>query len=354
VIEKRPPQLADMAFYKSLPRMPIQVDFDMFPDLLKFDVYGLCGLLPVTSQIAELFPDRTFGVQPTQEVVDYYCSKNTQFLMVSVVANCCIFKQENGIIRGHPYSVSLFPASVRNKLDYVSPHFAASFDLENMSTRNLLYLDYDPFSGEWGLFGPYSILAGENGINLCFSDMIGFVLGVYFLADSFQPDDVIMVDLADAPSVIQKKYRTFRIKRYYKSFTNLQPRRIWGLESPIELFLMQAMIDYGLSPVPQHLIYGDGSTYPCFHDMFLDESFRNDKTLITQADFYFPDRRLAVFCDSSKHHRSKKARAKDESITESLKELGFNTLRIPGPVIVDDLSHALQLVVDKLNQLTSG
>ena len=27
--------------------MPIQVDFDMFPDLLKFDMFDLCGLKPV-------------------------------------------------------------------------------------------------------------------------------------------------------------------------------------------------------------------------------------------------------------------------------------------------------------------
>jgi len=350
MITNRPPQLTDIAFYKSLPRMPIQVDFDMFPDLLKFDIFDLCGLKPVTRKIAELSHDRTFGVQPTDEVIDYYCSNNTQFLMVSVVANCCIFKKDNDIIWGYPYSVSIFPASKRDKLDYVDPRFAASFDLENIPTRNWIYLDYDPFSGEWGLVGDYGILAGQNGINICFSDMIGFVLGVYFLGDNFLTEDIIMPNLADAPSIIQKKYRNFRIKRYYKSFSNLQPRRIWGVDSPIELFLMQAMIDNGLSPTPQYLIYNDGRAFPCFHDMFLDDSFSDDQTLITEADFYFPDSRLAIFCDSSKYHRSKKAIQKDESIKKSLNELGFNTLRIPGPMIVNDLPSALNLVVDKLSE----
>jgi hypothetical protein len=156
--------------------------------------------------------------------------------------------------------------------------------------------------------------------------------------------------MSNAPRSIQKKYRNFRIKRYFNPFTNLLPRHIWGVDSPIELFLMQSMVDYGLSPIPQYLIYKDGSALPCFHDMFLDDSFGNDQTLITEADFYFPDRHLAIFCDSSRHHRSQKAIQKDESITKSLKDLGFNTLRIPGAMIVNDLPCALNLVVEKLNE----
>lgn len=113
------------------------------------------------------------------------------------------------------------------------------------------------------------------------------------------------------------------------------------------------MIDHGLSPTPQYLIYNDGRAFPCFHDMFLDDSFSNDQTLITEADFYFPDSHLAIFCDSTKHHRSKKAMQKDESITESLNSLGFNTLRIQGPMIVNDLPCALSLIVDKLNEINS-
>ncbi|MFA5292109.1 MAG: DUF559 domain-containing protein [Phycisphaerae bacterium] len=74
-----------------------------------------------------------------------------------------------------------------------------------------------------------------------------------------------------------------------------------------------------------------------------------DKTLLTEADFYFPDCRLAIFCDSTKHHRSPKAKQKDNIITDKLKNLGFKTLRIPGSMIVNDFDAALSLVVDKLN-----
>jgi len=349
LINNRPSHLTEIAFYKSLPHLPILVDRNMFPDLLKFDIFDLCGLMPITRQISELSPEG-IGVQPTEEVVDYYCSNNTRFLMVSIVANCCIFKEENNMIRGHPYSVSFVPSSKRGQLDYVDPSFAASFNLENMPTSNCLYLDYNPFCGEWGLFGDYGLLAGKEGINLCFSDMIGFVLGTYFLADNFHQRDILLPNMADAPDSIQKKYRTFRINRYFKPFASLQPRRIWGVDSPIELFLMQGMVNRGLSPIPQYLIYKNGSAYPSFHDIFLDDSFSNDQTLITEADFYFPDSHLAIFCDSTKHHRSQKDKQKDVSITNLLDDLGFNTLRIPGTMIVNNLTDALNLVTDKLDE----
>lgn len=350
MINNRPSHLTEISFYKSLPRLPILVDRDMFPDILKFDIFDLCGLKPITRQISELSPGG-IEVQPTEEVVEYYCSNNIRFLMVSIVANCCIFKEDNGVIRGHPYSVSVIPSSKRGQLDYVDPRFAMSFDLEDMPTNNCIYLNYDPFCGKWGLFGDYSVLAGKDGINSCFSDMIGFVLGVYFLADNFHKEDILLSNMGDAPRSIQKKYRNFRIKRYFNSFTSLQPRRIWGVGSPIELFLMQGMVNRGLSPVPQYLIYKDGSAYASFHDIFLDDSFNNDQTLITEADFYFPDSHLAIFCDSAKHHRSQKAKQKDASITKSLNDLGFNTLRISGPMIVEDLDNALNIVTDKLNEL---
>lgn len=348
MIDNRPSSLTEIAFYKSLPCLPILVDRDKFPDLLKFDIFSLCGFMPITRQIAELSPEGIFGVQPTEEVVNYYCKNNIRFLMVSIVVNCCIFTEENTLIRGYPYSVSLFPASKRNQLDYVDPHVAASFDLENMPIQNCIYLDYDPFCGDWGLFGPYGLLAGKQGINTCFSDMIGFVIGVYFLADHFDLEDILLPNMAAAPHNIQKKYRRFRIKRYFNPFTNLQPRRIWGVDSPIELFLMQGLVARGLSPIPQYLFYEDGSAYPSFHDIFLDHSFGKDWSLITDADFYFPENRLAIFCDSVKHHRTQKAIQKDEKITKSLNNLGFNILRIPGSMIVNDLDSVLSLVVEKL------
>lgn len=349
MINNRPSHLTGISYYKSLPPLPILVDRDMFPDLLKFDIFELCGLMPITRQISELSPEGIL-VQPTKEIVEYYCLNNIRFIMVSIIVNCCIFKEENDMILGYPYSVSIFPSSKRGQLDYVDPRFAVSFNLEDMPTNNCIYLDYNPFCGEWGLFGDYGLFAGKDGINLCFSDMIGFVMGTYFLADNFCKEDILLSNMANAPHTIQKKYRTFRIKRYFNPFASLQPRRIWGVDSPIELFLMQGMVNRGFSPIPQYLIYKDGSAYPSFHDMFLDDSFRNDQTLITEVDFYFPDSHLAIFCDSTKYHRSQKAKQKDALITRTLNDLGFNTLRIPGAMIVSNLEGALNLITDKLNE----
>jgi len=307
----------------------------------------LGGLMPVTRQIAELSPEG-IDVQPTEEVINYYCANGSRFLMVSVVANCCVFRKEDSLIRGYPYSVSLFPASKRDELDYVDVRFAASFDLESMPTRDCIYLNYDPFCGDWGLFGPYGLLAGKDGVNLCFTDMIGFVMGTYFLADCFNREDILLPNMADAPHTIQKKYRNIRIKRYFSPFNDLRPRRIWGVDSPIELFLMQGLVARGLFPIPQYLIYEDGRAYPSLHDILLDDSFDADQSLITEADFCFPKNRLAIFCDSGKYHRGRKAQQKDKKITEALEKLGYSVLRIPGSSIAVDVNAAVDLVAEKL------
>ena len=35
----------------------------------------------------------------------------------------------------------------------------------------------------------------------------------------------------------REKFLKYRIKRYFKTFSNQKPRKIWGADSPIELFL---------------------------------------------------------------------------------------------------------------------
>ena len=52
--------------------------------------------------------------------------------------------------------------------------------------------------------------------------------------------------------------------------------------------------------------------------------------MVTEADFYFPDKKLAVFCDSKKHHTSEEAIKKDKAIDVKLEALGITSLRISG------------------------
>jgi len=59
----------------------------------------------------------------------------------------------------------------------------------------------------------------------------------------------------DLHQFIIEKFNKYRIKRYYKPFTDVKPRKIWGCDSPIELFLIQALAKNILYPVIQTSIF---------------------------------------------------------------------------------------------------
>lgn len=83
------------------------------------------------------------------------------------------------------------------------------------------------------------------------------------------------------------------------------------------------------------------------------ENSRSRKRLnaITDADFYFPDKKLAVFCDSKEHHSSKESTDKDSNIDKSLAEIGIFSIRILGKEIVADPIACATRVRDRLNEL---
>jgi very-short-patch-repair endonuclease len=70
--------------------------------------------------------------------------------------------------------------------------------------------------------------------------------------------------------------------------------------------------------------------------------------MITVADMYFSDQRLAVFCDSTAHHRGAKAILKDARVSERLAQIGIRTVRVPGALIVRDLAAAADMVTQAL------
>ena len=69
---------------------------------------------------------------------------------------------------------------------------------------------------------------------------------------------------------------------------------------------------------------------------------------------YFVDQKLAVFCNSAKHHRGAKAKAKDAAINERLKAIGVASVRVPGKLIVDDLQAASDLVSRSLENAAAS
>jgi len=188
---------------------------------------------------------------------------------------------------------------------------------------------------------------GENGIN-AYTDSIGFVVNAYFLADQYEKDKVLLPNMVDAPRFIQEKYTQYRINHYFKQFKNTQPRKVWGADSPIELFLIQALAARNLYPQIQTLFFETGDVFPSFYEMIEEQNLTKETTLITEADLYFPDKKVAIFCDSTRHHRSKKARHKDDKISSALNEIGIRSIRVQGANIVNNLNRTVNEIIENL------
>jgi very-short-patch-repair endonuclease len=82
--------------------------------------------------------------------------------------------------------------------------------------------------------------------------------------------------------------------------------------------------------------------------MIEEQNLTEETTLITEADLYFPDKKVAIFCDSTRHHRSKKVRQKDERISNVLNEIGIRSIRVQGSHIVNKLNRTVNEIIEQL------
>lgn len=86
--------------------------------------------------------------------------------------------------------------------------------------------------------------------------------------------------------------------------------------------------------------------YPSLYDLWNEDS--EFPGLISECDMFFPENKIAVFCDSTRHHRGPKAQAKDAAIDERLRMIGVTSVRVPGNLIVEDLKAAVDQVAAAL------
>ncbi len=63
------------------------------------------------------------------------------------------------------------------------------------------------------------------------------------------------------------------------------------------------------------ILCDDGSSYGALYHLWRDRHLNALPGQITEADFYFPRQRLAVFCDSAKYHGRGHQQAKDQRST---------------------------------------
>jgi hypothetical protein len=350
MIKDRPKHLMNQATYGRIPAERFAVRFDILPELVRKSLGPLAGIQPVTGAMMKAANNQLKDV-PCEAEIKLFRDAGAVFQMVSVVLSIAHMNRQDGVLHGIPYALTLVPGSKRDAVDERNIDFVSKLDIQKLlNDMEPSYVGFDPFSGTYGLYGALSLFIGEKRYN-GFLDELGVVVAQYFLVTAYDPNDVLEVALGLPTSKAEEKYGKHRAKRLYKPFTKVEARRLWGAQSPIELFLFQELLLRGESPSLQMLLFDNGGIYPSLYDLWNDDpDFSNTPGLISECDLFLPEKKLAVFCDSTRYHRGGKGQAKDAEIDEKLKAIGVTSVRVQGKQIVDDLKIAADKVCTALNQ----
>jgi hypothetical protein len=350
MIANRPKILEQIKFYNAFPvGRHLDADYHHLPSLLNFDFHTLNGILPLTNSRFKYIgkngsvdgkESSIILVNPSEEEYDYYKSIGvSEFQAIQILMNFyAIEEQEDGSLKGLPYSISLVPMEKSKKIDTWNIELLKGFDLEKICQEgNYVYTDYNPFQGWYdGLVMEYSMLS-RMGHPSGYSDSIGFIWGMYFLSPIFDKKDVILSENSTFTPQINSKYKKHKTQLYFKSFENVNPRRIWGCDSPIELFLVQGLYLRNLKPDIQTIFFRNGIISTSYYQMQEDEIWVGENDMITAADFYFPKEKVAIFCDGKAYHDIEK----DDKINKSLNAIGVKVLRYSGKKISEELENVL-------------
>lgn len=347
MIENRPASLLADPAYGILPKLPLALDWSSVPELIRVATLDLGGIQPVTEAMAKA-AGGTLHDKPSEGEIELFRKRRTNFQLVSLVLSCVPAGEVDGVLQVRPFAMTLIPASKRDKVQESTIDLVAKLDVDGWLAAEPMYAGYDPFSGGWSLFGnlPGYMDGERNG----YLDEIGLVVDQFFLATELAEDDEILTMDVKMPSEQMKtRYEKHRRKLFFTPFKQVEARRVWGAETPIELFVIQALAKEKLFPASQMLIMSDGATFPSWYHLWNDVEFRHSDGLVTEADLFFPDQRVAVFCDGGHHVRARQ-KAKDAAIVEKLAALGIRAVRIPGDEIRTDLPKAITRVKELLGQ----
>lgn len=345
MIENRPASLLADATYGILPKLPFALDWSAIPELIRVATLDLGGIQPITKAMTEA-AGGTLHDKASEGEVELFRKRGTNFQMISIVLNCVAAGEVEGVLQVRPFAMSLIPASKREEVTTQTIDLVAKLDVSEWLATEPMYAGYDPFSGGWSLYG--NLPGYLDGQREGYLDEIGIVIDQFFLAtDLAEDDEVLTMDLMMPSEQMKARYEKHRRKLFFTPFKRVEARRVWGAETPIELFVIQALAKEKLFPACQMLVMDDGATFPSLYHLWSDVEFRHSDGLVTEADLFFPDERVAVFCDGG-HHARAKQRAKDAAITEKLAALGIRSLRIPGDAIRGDLPKAIARVKEVL------
>lgn len=333
-----PARLDEYRHHLLVPPRPFSAAWDDIPEIVRMMLMPLSGIQPVTKQMS----DAAGGVlrtEPSQAEVELFRKEATTFQMIKLIMTMAYWEEVDGDIRGVPSSIYAVPAIKRDRVQIFDIDAVSRIGgVLEMHTIEDVMTDFDPFTGKHSatIFGGDYVHWAREQVPL---STIGFVLERYFLSDSYDPEDVLEID-GPIPERSRKGFRRNRQKKLYTPFKKWESRQIWGLDSDIERFLLQELLWRGFRPQLQWVIYKSGQCFPSIYDVYRDMEFRHGTETLTSADLFFPDERVAVFCDGTKHHKREKDRLKDEKINDALIEMGITPVRVSGQEIREDLRAA--------------
>ncbi|WP_050421667.1 hypothetical protein [Bradyrhizobium tropiciagri] len=347
MIENRPASLLADPAYSILPKLPVALDWSSVPELIRVATLDLGGVQPITKAMTEAAGGRLHD-KPSEGEVELFQKRGTNFQLISIVLSCVPAGMVDDVLQVRPFAMTLIPASKRDKVQETAIDLVAKLDVNAWLATEPMYAGYDPFSGDWSLSGNLpGYMDGERKGHL---DEMGFVIDQFFLATEVPEDDeVLTMDLKMPSEQMKARYEKHRRTLFFTPFKRVEARRVWGAETPIELFVLQALAKENLHPACQMLIMSDGATFPSWYHLWNDVEFRHTDGLVTEADLFFEKERVAVFCDGGFHSRPKQ-KAKDAAIVEKLAALGIRSVRIPGDEIRNDLPKVIVRVKEVLGQ----
>lgn len=344
MIKNRPKSLLDEPAYRTLPKPPLAVDWTSVPELIRASMLDLGGIQPITKAMAEAAGGGIHD-KPSEGEVELFRNRGTKFQLVSVVLSVVPAGEKAGVLQVRPFAVTLIPGSKRGEVSHQNIEFVAKIEMSKWLETQPAYAGYDPFAGQWSLFG--NLPGYLDGKRETFLDEFGIVVNQFFLATATAPDEILTTGTRMPSDAMKARYEKHRNKLLFTPFKKVEARRVWGAETPIELFLIQALAKENLFPESQMLIMEDGATFPSWYHLWSDVEFRHSYALVTEADLYFPDKRVAVFCDGG-HHARGKQKAKDAAISAKLQAVGIRPVRIPSTEINLDLQKAVARVREAL------
>lgn len=346
MIIDRPSGLLTQKFYAG-PPPNIRPELSSLPDLLKLDMVRLSGIQPITGKLMDAAGGHMRD-NPCEAEIDIHRTNGSRFQLIQVVISVYAARETEDGPRARPYAVTLVPAMKRGAVQTVDIEFLRQLDLEQSPFDGMAYLNFDPFLMDRDLWGQLALLADMGALKRAFTDEIGLVSDGYFLMQPYDADDVLMSGPGMGNQDADARYRKHQLRTYFKPFTDGRPRRVWGAESPIELFIAQKLLEHDLWPDLQTLMLRDGATFPTLYELMSDPDFSANPDIVTSTDFYFREQRLAVFYDSTRHHRSKAQQERDTRVTSELEKMGIRVIRLGAKEVGADLDAAVERVVAAL------